>query len=103
MANYGFNIDTEYGTNLIDWANARQEQIDKEREQTKQDYMNALRMFGSVIPLSRMHGKKEYMKSWPKMNGYEEELLTQSQPTSKYSPDYASLVMLGINPEMKVR
>lgn len=89
MANYGFNIDTEYGTNLIDWANARQEQIDKEREQTKQDYMNALRMFGSVIPLSRMHGKKEYM--------------TETQPTSKYSPEYASLVMLGINPEMKVR
>lgn len=80
MANYGFNVDTEYGTNLIDWANARQEQIDKEKEQTKQDYMNALRMLGSVIPLSRMHGKKEYN-----------------------SPDYASLVMLGINPELKVR
>ena len=90
MANYGFNIDTEYGTNLIDWANARQEQIDKQREQTKQDYMNALRMFGSVIPLSRMHGQTE-------------DLMTYTQPTSKYSPEYAHLIMLGINPELKGR
>lgn len=99
MANYGFNIDAEYGTNLIDWANARQEQIDKDRDQTKQDYMNALRMFGSVIPLSRMHGKKESMTPWPNISGYD----TYTQPISKYSPEYARLVMLGINPELKVR
>lgn len=103
MANYGFNIDTEYGTNLIDWANARQEQIDKERDQTKQDYMNAIRMFGSVIPLSRMHEKKKYMTPWPKNYATDALIAADTQPMSKYSPEYAHLVMLGINPELKVR